>query len=122
MKAPSGGPLVQHALVALLEASKAGKITLEKLVEKACHNPAILFEIEKRGYLRENYYADIVLVDPNDSWTVSKENILYQCGWSPFDGHKFKGTPVYTIINGEIKMKDGEIIGEPSGKPIRFED
>ena len=82
LKAPSGGPLVQHALVALLEASKAGKITLEKLVEKACHNPAILFVIEKRGYLRENYYADIVLVDPNDSWTVSKK-IFY----TNVDGH-----------------------------------
>lgn len=121
LKAPSGGPLVQHALVALLEASKAGKITIEKLVEKACHNPAILFEIEKRGYLRENYFADIVLVDPNDTWTVSKENILYQCGWSPFEGTEFSHKVKQTFVNGQSVYANGEIQEKKAGMRLKFD-
>tara|TARA_B100000809_G_scaffold266699_1_gene330827 strand:+ start:5092 stop:6435 length:1344 start_codon:yes stop_codon:yes gene_type:complete len=99
-KAPSGGPLVQHALVALLEMHHKGKISLEKIVEKACHNPAILFQIKDRGYIREGYKADLVLVDLISPWTVNKENILYKCGWSPFEGTTFKSRVSHTFVNG----------------------
>jgi len=88
-KAPSGGPLVQHSLVIMLENFRNGKISLEKIVEKMCHNPAILFQIEKRGFIREGYKADLVLVDLKENFTVSKENILYKCGWSPLEGTEF---------------------------------
>ena len=99
-KAPSGGPLVQHALVALLEMHHKGKISLEKIVEKACHNPAILFQIKDRGFIREGYKADLVLVDLISPWTVNKENILYKCGWSPFEGTTFKSRVSHTFVNG----------------------
>ncbi len=99
-KAPSGGPLVQHALVALLEMYHNGVISLEKIVEKACHNPAILFQIKERGYIREGYKADLVLVDLISPWTVNKQNILYKCGWSPFEGTTFKSRISHTFVNG----------------------
>ena len=99
-KAPSGGPLVQHALVALLEMHHKGKISLEKIVEKACHNPAILFQIKDRGFIREGYKADLVLLDLISPWTVNKENILYKCGWSPFEGTTFKSRVSHTFVNG----------------------
>ena len=99
-KAPSGGPLVQHALVALLEMHHKGKISLEKIVEKACHNPAILFQIKDRGFIRKGYKADLVLVDLISPWTVNKENILYKCGWSPFEGTTFKSRVSHTFVNG----------------------
>ena len=99
-KAPSGGPLVQHALVALLEMHHKGKISLEKIVEKACHNPAILFQIKDRGFIREGYKADLVLIDLISPWTVNKENILYKCGWSPFEGTTFKSRVSHTFVNG----------------------
>ena len=99
-KAPSGGPLVQHALVALLEMHHKGKISLEKIVEKACHNPEILFQIKDRGFIREGYKADLVLVDLISPWTVNKENILYKCGWSPFEGTTFKSRVSHTFVNG----------------------
>ena len=99
-KAPSGGPLVQHALVALLEMYHKGKISLEKIVEKACHNPAILFQIKDRGFIREGYKADLVLIDLISPWTVNKENILYKCGWSPFEGTTFKSRVSHTFVNG----------------------
>jgi dihydroorotase len=102
MKAPSGGPLVQHALVAMMEAYHSGKIAIEKMVEKMCHNPAILFQIEKRGYIKEGYFADLVLVNPNNPWTVNKTNVLYKCGWSPFEGSTFKSRVSHTILNGTI--------------------
>ncbi len=120
LNAPSGGPLVQHALVALLEASKAGKISIEKLVEKSAHNPAILFEIEKRGFLREGYFADIVLVDPNKSWTVEKDNILYQCGWSPFEGTTFSHSIDTTFVNGKKVYEKGRIIESDSAMRLSF--
>ncbi|MDT8347917.1 MAG: dihydroorotase, partial [Flavobacteriaceae bacterium] len=88
-QAPSGGPLVQHALPAMMEFVKQGKISIEKVVEKMCHNPAILFDIKDRGFIKPGYKADLVLIDPNNPWTVSKENILYKCGWSPFEGYRF---------------------------------
>lgn len=108
-KAPSGGPLVQHALVALLEMYHQGKISLEKIVEKACHNPAILFQVEKRGYVKEGYFADAVLVDLNKPWTVEKDNILYKCNWSPFEGNTFKSQISHTFLNGNIAYENGKV-------------
>lgn len=102
LDAPSGGPLVQHALVALLQMYHLGKISLEKIVEKTAHNPAILFQIQERGFIREGYKADLVLVDLNAPWTVKKENIFYKCGWSPFEGTTFKSRITHTIVNGDI--------------------
>jgi len=101
-KAPSGGPLVQHALVALLEMYHRGKISLEKIVEKSAHNPAILFQIKDRGYIRKGYKADLVLVDLVSPWTVNKENIFYKCGWSPFEGTTFKARITHTFVNGVL--------------------
>ncbi|MEL0644004.1 dihydroorotase [Olleya sp. Ti.3.14] len=104
--APSGGPLVQHALPALLEMYHDGDISIEKIVEKFCHNPAILFEVEKRGYIREGYFADLVVVDLNNPWTVKKDNILYKCGWSPFEGTTFKSRITHTFVNGGLAYKN----------------
>ena len=101
-KAPSGGPLIQHALPAMLEFYLNGEISLEKIVEKMCHNPTILFQIEERGYIKAGYYADLVLVDLDKPWKVTKENILYKCGWSPFEGEIFKAQITHTLINGHI--------------------
>ena len=119
-KAPSGGPLVQHALLALLTAAKQGKITLEKLVEKACHNPAILFQIAERGYVREGYYADLVLVDLNQQTTVKKEDLLYQCGWSPFEGTTFDATVEKTWVNGSMVYNQGKIMETNAAKRLQF--
>jgi len=101
-KAPSGGPLVQHAIPALLEFYHQGKISLEKIVEKYCHNPAILFDVHKRGYIREGYKADLALLNLNNPWTVSKANILYKCGWSPFEGQNFNSQVEKTFVNGKL--------------------
>ena len=105
-KAPSGGPLVQHALPALLQLYHQGKITLEKIVEKMCHNPAILFQIEKRGFIREGYKADLVIVDLNAPWSVQPTNTLYKCGWSPFEGTTFKSRITHTFVNGNLVYKN----------------
>ncbi len=105
-KAPSGGPLVQHALPALLQMHHQGKITLEKIVEKACHNPAILFDIEKRGFIREGYKADLVLVDLNSPWAVQPDNIYSKCQWSPFEGTTFKSRITHTFVNGKLVYKN----------------
>lgn len=102
LDAPSGGPLVQHALVALFEMYHRGRISLEKIVEKTAHNPAILFQIKDRGYIREGYKADLVLVDLNAPWSVKKENIFYKCGWSPFEGTTFKSRITHTFVNGDL--------------------
>lgn len=118
LSCPSGGPLVQHALPALLEFYHQGKISLERIVEKACHNPAILFEIEKRGYIREGYFADLVLVDLEKEWKVSKENILYKCGWSPFEGQQFKSTITDTFVSGHHAYSNG--IFDESLKGVRL--
>ena len=112
-KAPSGGPLVQHALVAMLENYHRGKISLEKIVEKMCHNPAILFQIKNRGYIREGYKADLVLVDLHSPWTVNKDNLLYKCGWSPFEGFTFKSRISHTFINGKLLYQNFKF-GKPS--------
>lgn len=119
--APSGGPLVQHALPALLEFYHQGKITLEKIVEKMCHNPAILFDIEKRGYIREGYKADLVMVDLNAPWTVQKENIRYKCGWSPFEGTTFKSRITHTFVNGNLAYKNFEVLEGRFGERLTFD-
>ncbi len=116
-KSPSGGPLVQHSLVAMLELSRNGKITLEKVVEKMCHNPADLFGIEKRGYIRKGYKADLVLVDAS-RWTVTKENILSKCGWSPFEGESFYYFINQTFVNGNIVYENNN----PNSAGTFFED
>ena len=103
----SGAPMVQHSLNVMLEFYKQGKISLEKIVEKMCHNPAILYHIEKRGFIREGYYADLVLVDMDAPWTVSKENILYKCGWSPLEGTLFNTQVTHTLVNGHLVYELG---------------
>lgn len=120
LKAPSGGPLVQHSLNALLQLHKQGKISLEKIVEKACHNVAILFEIDRRGYIREGFYADLVLVDLNQSYTVNKENILYKCGWSPFESETFDNKILKTFVNGNLVYDDGKFDESKLGMRMRF--
>tara|TARA_R110002051_G_scaffold234092_1_gene295682 strand:- start:49780 stop:51114 length:1335 start_codon:yes stop_codon:yes gene_type:complete len=117
---PSGGPLVQHALPAMLEKYHEGVISLEKIVEKMCHNPAILFEIEKRGYIREGYFADLVLVDLDNSWTVSKENIVYKCGWSPFEGNTFRSKITHTFVNGHLAYQNGVFSEKRNAKRLTF--
>ena len=120
LKAPSGGPLVQHAIPAIFEKVKEGVISVEKAVEKMSHNPAKLFQIEKRGFIKEGYFADLVLVNPNDSWTVSKDNILYKCGWSPFEGTKFSSKITHTFVNGNLMYNKGIFNEEVKGKRITF--
>ncbi|HET8885364.1 MAG TPA: dihydroorotase [Salinimicrobium sp.] len=105
-KAPSGGPLVQHALPAMLQLYHEDKISLEKIVEKMCHNPAILFQIEKRGFIKEGYKADLVLVDINAPWSVQPSNTAYKCGWSPFEGFTFKSRVTHTFVNGNLVYKN----------------
>lgn len=119
-KAPSGGPLVQHSLVAMLEKSKKGMISVERVVEKMCHAPADLFRIDRRGYIREGYYADLVLVNPNKTWMVSPKNILYKCGWSPFEGVKFSHQVVATFVNGYLVYAKGDVVSGKQGKRLKF--
>ena len=118
--APSGGPLVQHALPAMLEKYHGGKISLEKIVEKMCHNPAKLFQIKKRGFIREGFYADLVVLDLNDSWTVTKENIAYKCGWSPFEGNSFKSKITHTFVNGHLAYENGNFSQERKAMRLTF--
>lgn len=119
-KAPSGGPLVQHAVVAILEKVKEGVLTIEKAVEKMCHNPAKLFKVNKRGFIKEGYYADLVLVDLHKSWTVNKDNILYKCGWSPFEEQKFSSTITHTFVNGNLMYDEGHFNEEIKGERLEF--
>ncbi|MBN1596764.1 MAG: dihydroorotase [Bacteroidales bacterium] len=119
--APSGGPLVQHSLVAMLEMHRNGKISLEKIVEKMCHFPAEIFHVSERGYIREGYWADIVLVDPAVKWTVHRNNILYKCGWSPFEGYEFRSAVHSTFINGSLVYDQGKIIEAKAAKALEFE-
>ncbi len=121
LKAPSGGPLVQHALLAWLELVKQGKFTLEHIVQKTSHDVATLFEISKRGYLREGYFADLVLVDFDNEWEVTKDSLMYKCGWSPFEGEKFRSKVVKTFVNGTLVYDNGTIIEGRSGKRLLFE-
>lgn len=119
-KAPSGGPLIQHSLVAMLDFYHQGKISLEKIAQKMSHNVAILFQIENRGFIREGYFADLVLVDLDSSWTVSKENILAKCGWSPFEGHTFHSKVTHTIVSGHLAYEEGTFHEDKKGERITF--
>jgi len=120
-KAPSGGPLVQHSLVAAFEFVKTGRMTIERLVEKMCHNPAILFQVTSRGFIREGYHADIVILDPNHSWRVETSNILYKCGWSPFEGHLFSSSVTHTIVSGHLVYEFGKFDESKTGERLRFD-
>ncbi len=119
-KAPSGGPLVQHSLTAMLEFYRLGKISLEKIVEKMCHHPAILFRIENRGFIREGHFADLVLVDMNKPWTVDRSNILSKCGWSPFEGQAFHSSVEKTWVSGRLAFDQGKVIEGQSGQRLSF--
>lgn len=118
---PSGGPLVQHAVVAMFEAHLKGKISVEKIVEKMCHNPAKIFQIEKRGFIKPGYYADLVIVNSHQPWVVKKENILYKCGWSPFEGTNFKSRILHTFVNGQLAYSNGRIKDVKAGQRLLFE-
>lgn len=120
VNAPSGGPMVQHALVALLEMYHKGKISLEKIVEKFAHNPAILFRIKDRGYIRPGYKADLVLVDLNSPWMVKKENILYKCAWSPLEGTVFKSRVTHTLVNGEVVYENTKFASKRNSERLIF--
>lgn len=120
-KAPSGGPLVQHAVVALFEAHHQGKISVEKIVEKMAHNPAKIFKIEKRGFIKEGFYADLAIVNPAMPWSVNKENILYKCGWSPFEGTNFKSRITHTFVNGQLVYENSKVKEIKAGKRLLFD-
>ena len=117
-QAMSGAPIVQHSLNIMLEFHKQGRISLEKIVEKMCHNPAILYQIERRGFVREGYSADLTVVDLNSPWTVSKENILSKCGWSPLEGTTFQGKVTHTIVNGHLVYEEGQFDESEKGKAL----
>ena len=121
LEAPSGGPLVQHALPAMLTFYKQKKISLEKIVEKMCHNPAICFQIHKRGFIKEGYFADLVLVDINQEQTVKKDNLLYKCGWSPFEGEILSGKITHTFVNGHLAYENGIFNETKKGKRLLFD-
>lgn len=119
--APSGAPLVQHAVVAMFEAHLQGKISIEKIVEKMAHNPAKIFKIEKRGFIREGYFADLAIVNTTAPWTVNKDNILYKCGWSPLEGTNFKSRISHTFVNGHLAYSNGKVKEEHFGQRLLFE-
>ena len=119
---PSGAPLVGHSLLVMLENYHTEKISLEKIVEKMAHNPAIIFKIEKRGFIREGYKADLVLVDFNEKWVVSKENLLYKCGWSPLEGMELSSKVTHTFVNGHLAYENGLISQEKKGERLLFEN
>lgn len=120
-EAPSGLPLVQHSLQAMLDFRAKGKITLERIVEKMCHAPAICFEVEGRGYLREGYWADIAIVDANKPSLVTKEDLHYKCGWSPFEGHTFGSSVSHTIVSGHLAYENGVFHEQKKGERLSFE-
>lgn len=121
LQAPSGGPLVQHALQALLDLVKAGKMTLEQVVQKTAHNTSLCFQIEQRGFIREGYWADLVLVDLNKPYLVTRDNILSKCGWSPFEGHEFSATIEHTLVSGNLVYSNGRIVEVGSGHRLLFD-
>ncbi len=118
--APSGAPMVQHALPAMLELVKKGSLTVEKMVGRMCHAPATIFNIDRRGFLREGYFADMAIIDMNSPWTVGKENILYKCGWSPMEGVTFSTRLTHTIVNGNVVFENGLIDQQTKGKQLTF--
>ncbi len=119
-KSPSGGPLIQHSLMAMLEFVKQGTISIEKVVQKMAHNPAILFQIEKRGFIREEYFADLVLVDRNSPWTVTKANVLAKCGWSPFENVTFNSKVTHTFVSGHLAWSNGAFNESKTGERLLF--
>lgn len=121
LQAPSGGPLVQHAVVAMFEAHHQGKISVEKIVEKMAHNPAKIFKIEKRGFIKEGYYADLAIVNPGMPWNVKKDNILYKCGWSPFEGYNFKSRITHTFVNGQLVYNNFKVKDIKCGERLLFD-
>jgi dihydroorotase len=121
LEAPSGGPLVQHAIVAMFEKMHEGKISVAKIVEKMAHNPAKIFKIEKRGFIKVGYYADLTIVNPNLPWSVSKENILAKCGWSPFEGFTFKSRITHTFVNGQLVYSNFKTKENRFGKRLLFD-
>jgi dihydroorotase len=120
LQCPSGGPMVQHSLVAMLEMAKKGTFSIELVVDKMCHAPAKLFGVEKRGFIRESYFADLVLVDPKANWTVSKENIHYRCGWAPLEGNTFSSKVLFTIVNGNVVYDNGIFHEGIKGQALEF--
>jgi dihydroorotase len=118
--APSGGPLVQHAVVAMFQAHLQGKISIEKIVEKMAHNPAKIFKIDRRGFIKKGYFADLVIISTAMPWRVHKDNILYKCGWSPFEGYAFNSRITHTLINGEIVYSNGKVKDIHAGKRLEF--
>jgi dihydroorotase len=118
--APSGLPLVQHSLQMMLEFVQQEKLTIERMVEKMCHTPADIFQISQRGYIREGYWADLVIVDPNLQYTVNEANILYKCGWSPLKGHTFKNSISHTIVSGNLVWEQGKLIKNKMGQRLEF--
>ncbi len=118
---PSGGPMVQHTILSLLEESPKHGVSIEKIVEKIAHNPSKIFKIKKRGFIKEGYYADIVLVDPNSPTLVSKKSLLYKCGWSPFEGVTFSSSIHTTILNGRVVYSNGVVNETPNGKKLLFD-
>lgn len=118
--APSGGPLVQHAVVSMFEAHKQGKISIEKIVEKMAHNPAKLFQIDRRGFIKKGYYADLAIINTNTSWTVSKDNILYMCGWSPFESYTFNSKVTHTFVNGTLVYENDSVKDVRVGQRLEF--
>ena len=121
LKAPSGGPLVQHALPALLELYHQDEISLETIVEKTSHNVATCFQLEKRGFIREGYWADLVLVNLTSPWRVKKSNVLYHCGWSPFEGHNFHSQITHTFVSGNLVYEKGTFNESSKGKRLSFD-
>ncbi len=119
--APSGLPLVQHAVQTLFDLSAAGRISIERAVDRACHAPADIFGVVERGYVREGWFADLVIVDPERPFTVTSGNVLYKCGWSPFEGHEFSATIDTTIVNGRVVYRDGRLTGDVAGRRLSFD-
>jgi dihydroorotase len=120
-RCPSGGPLVQHALPVMLEMMHQGVFTLEEVVEKMCHAPARMFQVKDRGFIREGQHADLVLVDLDAPWTVTKANLLYKCGWSPFEGQRFRSRVLRTWVNGQLAYADGEVDRSVRGMRAEFD-
>jgi dihydroorotase len=120
-KAPSGGPLVQHSFNVMFELHLQGKISRAKIIQKMCHLPAEIFKVYKRGYIREGYFADVVLFDPKQKWTVGPENILYKCRWSPFEGYTFTGKVTHTFVNGNLVYENGKFNESVKGTRLNFE-
>ncbi|MCK5846577.1 MAG: dihydroorotase [Bacteroidales bacterium] len=120
-EAPSGGPLVQHSLVSMLEFYHRGELSLEQIVNKMCHSPADCFAVEKRGFIKAGYFADLVVVDLDNKWTVNKSNVLYKVGWSPFDGKEFKSKVLKTFVNGSLVYNEGNFMEDYRGERLLFE-